>query len=159
MGVLTASGGSCDIIADAASAQGLAIPAFAPETAAAIAAHLPPFATAQNPLDVTGFGTLANLSARTGPLTAVDHALDIAVEDPNLDFVLFSGVTLPEARPPDEATASLVEEPAGLAGPADGLRPHPGHPGRAYLRGHQRLRPGAADRARHQRPRRARPWG
>ena len=30
MGVLTASGGSCDIIADAASAQGLQIPAFAP---------------------------------------------------------------------------------------------------------------------------------
>ena len=30
MGVLTASGGSCDIIADAASAQGLQIPEFAP---------------------------------------------------------------------------------------------------------------------------------
>ncbi len=36
MGVLTLSGGSYDIIADAASAQGLEIPAFAAETAAAI---------------------------------------------------------------------------------------------------------------------------
>jgi hypothetical protein len=56
MGVLTASGGACDIIADSASAQGIEIPDFAPETAAAIARHLPPFAVAKNPLDVTGYG-------------------------------------------------------------------------------------------------------
>ena len=109
MGVLTASGGSCDIIADAASTQGLAIPDFAPQTAAAITAHLPPFAAAHNPLDVTGFGTLANLSARTSPLTALEYALDIAVDDPSLDFILLSGVNLPETRPPDEVTASMVE--------------------------------------------------
>ena len=109
MGVLTVSGGSCDIIADTASAQGLQIPEFAPPTAAAINAHLPSFAAAQNPLDVTGFGALANLSARTSPLTALEHALDIAVDDPNLDFILFSGVNLPEARPPDEAMASMIE--------------------------------------------------
>ncbi len=109
MGVLTASGGSCDIIADIAGPQGLQIPEFAPQTAAAINAHLPPFAAAQNPLDVTGFGALANLSARTSPLTALEHALDIAVQDPNLDFILLSGVNLPEARPPDEAMARMVE--------------------------------------------------
>jgi acyl-CoA synthetase (NDP forming) len=109
MGVLTLSGGSNDIIADAASAQGLEIPLFAEETAAAIGELIPSFASAQNPLDVTGFGTLANLSGRTGPLTAVDHALDLAVQDPNLDFVLFCGVALPEARPPDETMASALE--------------------------------------------------
>ncbi len=107
MGVLTASGGACDIIADLASAQGLEIPAFAPSTEEAIAAHLPPFATAHNPLDVTGYG-LANTRSR-GARTAIDHALDIAVDDPNLDFVLFSGVNLPDARPPDEAMAGLIE--------------------------------------------------
>jgi acyl-CoA synthetase (NDP forming) len=109
MGVLTLSGGSCDIIADAASAQDLQIPAFAEQTATKIGALLPSFASAQNPLDVTAFGTLANLSSRTGPLGAVDHALDIAVHDPNLDFVLFCGVTLPEVRPPDETMASALE--------------------------------------------------
>ena len=107
MGVLTASGGACDIIADLASARGLAIPAFAERTANAIAEHLPPFATAHNPLDVTGYG-LANTRIR-GTRTAIDHALDIAVDDPNLDFVLFSGVNLPDARPPDETMASLIE--------------------------------------------------
>jgi acetate---CoA ligase (ADP-forming) len=50
---------------------------------------------------------LAN--ARTTTLTAIDHALDVAVEDPGLDFVLFTGVTLPDARPPDEAAAGLLE--------------------------------------------------
>jgi acyl-CoA synthetase (NDP forming) len=109
MGVLTASGGSCDIIADAASAVGIEIPDFGPETAKALTPHLPPFASAHNPLDVTGFG-LANLSARTGALTAIDHALDIAADDPNLDFVLFSGVNMPDSRPPDEAMAVLLEK-------------------------------------------------
>jgi acetate---CoA ligase (ADP-forming) len=106
MGVLTASGGACDIIADRASAHGIEIPPFAPETTEAIAAQLPSFATARNPLDVTGY-VLAN--ARTTTLTAIDEALDAAVEDPSLDFVLFTGVTLPDVRPPDEAAARLLE--------------------------------------------------
>ena len=106
MGVLTASGGACDIIADRASAHGIEIPPFSAGTTQAIAAKLPSFATARNPLDVTGY-VLAN--ARTTTLTAIDNALDAAVEDPGLDFVLFTGVTLPDARPPDEAAASLLE--------------------------------------------------
>jgi acyl-CoA synthetase (NDP forming) len=109
MGVLTLSGGACDIIADAASAQQVAIPDFSAGTETAIAALLPPFASPHNPLDVTGFGVLANLSGKKSQLTAVDHALDIAVQDPNLDFVLFSGVTLPEARPPDGDAADTLE--------------------------------------------------
>src|SRR6201987_204026 len=100
MGVLTLSGGACDIIADAASARGVGLPDFSAGPEAGIAALLPPFASPHNPLDVTGFGVLANLSGKKGPLTAVDHALDIAVQGPNLDFVLFSGVVLPEVRPP-----------------------------------------------------------
>jgi acetate---CoA ligase (ADP-forming) len=106
MGVLTASGGACDIIADSASAEGIEIPDFAPETAAAIAPNLPPFATAKNPLDVTGY-VLAN--ARVSTLTPIDHALDAAVQDPGLDFVLFSGVNLPDARPPAEPLAAMIE--------------------------------------------------
>jgi acetate---CoA ligase (ADP-forming) len=110
MGVLTASGGACDIIADRASAEGIEIPPFAPETTAAIAAHLPSFAAARNPLDVTGY-VLAN--ARTSPLTAIDHALDAALADPGLDFVIFTGFTVPEARPADDVLAGLLESRIG----------------------------------------------
>src|SRR5258706_13396895 len=107
MGVLTASGGACDIIADRAAAQGIEIPPFEPPTAAAIAPHVPPFAQVRNPLDVTGY-FLAN--QRTSALTAIDHALDAAVSDPGLDFVFFSGLTLPDVRPADETLASILEE-------------------------------------------------
>ena len=42
-------------------------------------------------------------------MTAIDHALDAAVDDPNLDFVPFNGVNLPDARPPDEDMAATLE--------------------------------------------------
>jgi acetate---CoA ligase (ADP-forming) len=110
MGVLTASGGACDIIADRASAEDIEIPPFADSTTETIAAHLPSFASARNPLDVTGY-VLAN--ARTSPLTAIDHALDAALADPGLDFVIFTGFTVPEVRPPDERLAELLESRIG----------------------------------------------
>jgi acyl-CoA synthetase (NDP forming) len=113
MGVLTASGGACDIIADAASAEGIEIPPFGPRTCAAITPHIPPFATARNPLDVTGYG-LANVSDGGDPLSAIDHALGAAVQDPGLDFVLYSGLNMPDARPPDEAMAARVEQRVAL---------------------------------------------
>jgi acyl-CoA synthetase (NDP forming) len=105
VGIVTASGGACDIICDAASVQGIEVPDFAPETVAAIEPHIPPFATAHNPLDVTGYG-LAN--APTGMLSAIDYALEAAIEDPNLDFVLFGGIYLPDTRPP-EPMGSMIE--------------------------------------------------
>lgn len=52
--VLAMSGGTCDIVADRAEEIGLALPEFSPETGAALQAILPDFASAQNPLDVTG---------------------------------------------------------------------------------------------------------
>ena len=107
MGVLTASGGACGLIADQASRQDINIPPFAARTVAAIKPHLPAFADARNPLDVTGY-VLAN--PRVTALTAIDHALDAAVADPGLDFVLFCGVTIPDARPPDEGVARRAEE-------------------------------------------------
>jgi acyl-CoA synthetase (NDP forming) len=108
MGVLTASGGACDIIADQASACGIQIPDFTAATEEGIAAYIPPFANPHNPLDVTGYG-LANVIGRD-LMPAIDHALDIAADDPNLDFILFSGANLPDTRPADEALATSTEE-------------------------------------------------
>ena len=125
MGVLTASGGACDIIADRASEHQITIPPFAEETAAAITPLLPPFASARNPLDVTGY-VLAN--QRTGALTAIDHALDVAVEDPGLDFIAFSGVTLPDVQPPDERIAAVTEARVAWLGERARLVPDPDHP-------------------------------
>jgi acetate---CoA ligase (ADP-forming) len=112
MGVLTSSGGACDIIADRASAEGIEIPPFAESTTAAISAHLPAFAAVRNPLDCTGY-VLAN--ARTSALTAIDHALQAAVDDPGLDFVLSAGFSVPEVRPPDPAATLLEDRMAWVA--------------------------------------------
>jgi acyl-CoA synthetase (NDP forming) len=122
MGVLTASGGACDIIADRAAAHGIEIPPFAAQTAAAIAPHVPPFAQVRNPLDVTGY-FLAN--QRTSALTAIDHALDAAVHDPGLDFVFFSGLTLPDVKPADDELASLLEERVAWLGERIAAAPIP----------------------------------
>lgn len=106
MGAVGSSGGACDLIADRATAEGIEIPPFSEATTSAIASGLPPFAEVRNPLDVTGY-FLAN--RRTSVLTAADRALDLAADDPGLDFVLFSGLTVPDARPPDETLAAAIE--------------------------------------------------
>jgi acetate---CoA ligase (ADP-forming) len=113
MGVVSTSGGACDLIADRAAAESIEMPEYAPETVAAITSLVPPFATVRNPLDVTGY-FLAN--QRTSALTPADHVLDAALDDPGLDFVLFTGLTLPDARPPDEALAAMLAERAAWLG-------------------------------------------
>jgi acyl-CoA synthetase (NDP forming) len=97
MGVVTASGGACDIIADRAHDEGIQIPEFAPETVAALKEILPSFTTPQNPVDATGYG-LAHQASAARPITA---ALEAVTHDPNIDFVLYLGVNLPVAPPPD----------------------------------------------------------
>ena len=121
MGVVTTSGGACDIIADRAAAEGIEIPEFAAGTAAAITPLLPPFAAVRNPIDVTGY-FLAN--RRTSALTVADHVLEIATADPGLDFVLFTGLTLPDARP-DDATAAMLGERARWLGERTAAAPVP----------------------------------
>ena len=114
MGAVTTSGGACDLIADRAAGLGIELPSFSPPVAAGIEPLLPPFAEVRNPLDVTGY-FLAN--RRTTALTPVDSALDQAVADQGLDFVLYSGLSLPDVRPADEAAARAFEERvAWLAG-------------------------------------------
>ena len=59
VGVLSVSGGACDLIADRGHDAGLRLPPLSPHTAARIARLLPPYGHPQNPCDVTG-GALAD---------------------------------------------------------------------------------------------------
>jgi len=54
IGVVSISGGACDMLADHAAALGAPLPALATETRAALARILPDYGTVQNPLDITG---------------------------------------------------------------------------------------------------------
>lgn len=53
VGVISASGGACSVIADECARHGLEIPLLEPATVARIAAVIPPFGASQNPVDVT----------------------------------------------------------------------------------------------------------
>jgi acyl-CoA synthetase (NDP forming) len=99
MGVVTASGGACDIIADRAFDEGIQIPEFSSETEATLREILPSFTSPQNPVDATGYG-LAHQASAARPITA---ALEAVTRDANIDFVLYLGVNLPAVTPPDPA--------------------------------------------------------
>jgi acetate---CoA ligase (ADP-forming) len=108
-GFITASGGASEIIADRAEDEGIEVPEFAPETVERLRQVVPPFASAQNPVDVTGY-ILVNRDLARNALRAVQ-------DDPGLDaLVLVSD--LPRLAPPDPAvivelyrsTAALLRE-------------------------------------------------
>jgi acyl-CoA synthetase (NDP forming) len=80
MGVVTASGGACDIISDLAEEVGILLPEFAPQTLQRLQALLPAFSTCHNPLDVTGYVVVEP--------TLQLRALEIVATDPQIDFVL-----------------------------------------------------------------------
>lgn len=54
IGVVSISGGACDILADRAEELGAELPAFAPATEQTLDAMMPSYGTVHNPLDVTG---------------------------------------------------------------------------------------------------------
>ncbi|RQN09085.1 CoA-binding protein [Aeromicrobium camelliae] len=54
LGVVSISGGACDIIADLAESAAVEIPEFTPQTQERLRARLPDFGHAHNPLDITG---------------------------------------------------------------------------------------------------------
>ncbi|MEU7874484.1 acetate--CoA ligase family protein [Dactylosporangium sp. NPDC049140] len=54
IGIVSISGGACDIIADRAEDLGAALPELAEPTRATLAQIMPGYGTVQNPLDVTG---------------------------------------------------------------------------------------------------------
>ncbi|MDQ7907460.1 acetate--CoA ligase family protein [Phytohabitans sp. ZYX-F-186] len=100
MGVVTSSGGGCNIIADLAAANGLDLPEWERSTVDALAEHLPPFASILNPLDTTGFG---HARARPRPTKAEDDLMEIAVKDSGIDFMFTMMTPLPSSRPEDPA--------------------------------------------------------
>jgi acyl-CoA synthetase (NDP forming) len=78
--VVGVSGGGVAHVADIADEVGLTLPAFAPETVAALRGLLPPFASPQNPLDTTGVAFADGGIYR--------KALEIVAADPSVGLVV-----------------------------------------------------------------------
>lgn len=93
--VVSASGGSCEVVADKAADLGLALPDFSPETAAAVEALVPGFSHAHNPLDVTGYATVDP----TLPVRAAEAITDTGATA--YDVLLFQAFVTPGEAPTD----------------------------------------------------------
>jgi acyl-CoA synthetase (NDP forming) len=102
MGVVTPSGGACDLISDLAEEVGLELPAFAPETAERLQTILPAFSTCQNPLDVTGYVVVDS--------SIQQRALEVVASDPRVDFVLYLSATEGRSEPTPETLAVRLPE-------------------------------------------------
>ncbi len=100
MGLVTPSGGACDIMADRAHAEGMLLPDFAPETVRGLQQILPEFSTIHNPLDVTGYLVVDR--------TLQQRALQVVVDDPGLDFIVYLSEP-PRVEPPAPQMEGCLE--------------------------------------------------
>ncbi len=78
LGIVSNSGGICEIAADTAHARGIALPELSETAASALRANIPGFATAHNPLDLTGAITPKQCGA----------VMDIVAAQPGMAAVL-----------------------------------------------------------------------
>lgn len=101
MGLVTPSGGACDILADRAEEEGIQLPNFAPATVQGLQQVLPEFSTIHNPLDVTGYIVVDR--------TLQQQALQVVVEDPCLDFIVYLSEP-PRVEPPASQLAVYLEQ-------------------------------------------------
>jgi len=78
LGMLSISGGACEIVADAAEAAGVELVPFAPATIDRLSELLPDFCSVSNPLDVTG-GVVSQPDLFEGALTVVGEDPSVAM--------------------------------------------------------------------------------
>ncbi|RYH71126.1 MAG: CoA-binding protein [Alcaligenaceae bacterium] len=86
------SGGACELVADLAEKETLALPKLPDETASAIQEMLPANAIASNPLDVTGAVTKV---VSSGELSLIESGLEMIAECGSYDVVLYLGLDIP----------------------------------------------------------------
>ncbi|HEY5756930.1 MAG TPA: acetate--CoA ligase family protein [Steroidobacter sp.] len=109
LGLISLSGGLCEIAADRAADAGMNLPSLSPATTSRLAAALPNFGTPHNPLDVTGGALLdpsmleKSLDAMTAEsaFAAVVAVLDVAAtpaDDSKLLRQLLACVAAAQAR-------------------------------------------------------------
>jgi acyl-CoA synthetase (NDP forming) len=101
MGLVTPSGGACDILADRAHEEGMLLPDFAPATVRGLQEILPEFSNIHNPLDVTGYIVVDR--------SLQQRALQVVVVDPGLDFIVYLSEA-PRVEPPAPQLAEYLQQ-------------------------------------------------
>jgi acyl-CoA synthetase (NDP forming) len=78
--IITTSGGSAVLMADACDRYGLKLPCLAPQTVTAVEQHAPKHCSLANPIDLT-----AQISGRNASFNAI---VDLILNDPNVDQLI-----------------------------------------------------------------------
>ena len=112
VGVLSISGGSGVVFADAAVKGGLTLPPFAPQTLSKLREMIPAFGSPQNPADIT--------AAVFNNATLFADTLDVVLQDPGLDqlAILLASISGPSAARSAEmiaAAAAKTDKPVHVA--------------------------------------------
>ena len=112
VGVLSISGGSGVVFADAAVRGGLTLPPFAPQTLARLREMIPAFGSPQNPADITA--TVFNNA------TLFADTLEVVLQDPSLDqlailLASISGARAAESAAVIAAAAARTDKPVSVA--------------------------------------------
>jgi acetyltransferase len=112
VGVLSISGGSGIVYADAAVRGGITLPPFSPETLAALRRIVPSFGSPENPADVT--------AAFFNDMRLFTDALEIVLADPRLDqlsilLASLSGASAGKACAAIAAVAARTDKPLHVA--------------------------------------------
>jgi acyl-CoA synthetase (NDP forming) len=113
LGAINCSGGENALLMDVAQTAGIEVPAFTPETTAALRSLLPDFAAARNPLDVTGVFYYDGAGYR--------RCLEVVAQDPGVGMVL-AVLDVPAEHVPPEAVGfnlPIVEATAAAARQVD----------------------------------------
>lgn len=103
VGVVSASGGACSLLADACEAAGLDLPRFSPEVRASVADVIPAFGAPENPVDVT-----IEVNSHPGMLGSVSRILLDSAEIDAL-IVLLTTNADPAATHVAEGVVAAVE--------------------------------------------------
>jgi acetate---CoA ligase (ADP-forming) len=112
VGVLSISGGSGVVFADAAVQRGLTLPPFAPQTLARLREMIPAFGSPQNPADIT--------AAVFNNATLFANTLDVVLQDPGLDqlailLASISGQSAAASASVIAAAAARTDKPVHVA--------------------------------------------
>jgi acyl-CoA synthetase (NDP forming) len=121
IGLISNSGASCVMAADACELQGLPLAQLGPGTVAALDALLPPFSRSRNPVDLT-----AMLLADP---TLLGRSVDLLLQDPNCDALSLSllavagaGYDVPRFAAETAAAVQAHRKPAVFSSPDGRVR-------------------------------------
>ncbi len=111
VGVLSISGGSGVVFADAAVRGGLTLPPFAPQTLAKLRQMIPAFGSAENPADIT--------AALFNDKTLFARTLEVVLQDPGLDQLVvliasISGASAAHSAEVVAAAAAKTDKPVSV---------------------------------------------